>query len=126
MSYERVVQTNSQTSPGAYSTPPRAAREAKGTAGVQWSPIIEDEDDVEPGENGGLYDGAATTHMDANLGLYNDPDFAGVARGTGPVPVVRGEPSPLGTAPLLPTEQTSSNLDLTGGFGRGDVARRKR
>ena len=51
--------------------------------------------------------------MDANPGPYNKPDGAGAAHGAGSVPASGGEPSPPGIAPVLPTEQTSSNLDLT-------------
>ena len=112
--YEFVPEIDSQTSPQAFSTPPKAVREATGTAGVQWSLVVVEIDGELPDEDGGLCGGAVTTRTAMDSSTCNKPSGNGTSRGTGSVPAPGGEPSPPGRAPVLPTEQTSSHLDLTG------------
>ena len=113
MGHELVSEIEGDVLPQAFSTPPKAVREASGMAGVRWSPIIVEVEDGSLDMDGGLGGGAATTRTIIDPSTCNKPDSKDALRGTESVSTTGGKSRSSGHAPMLPTERTVSPLSLT-------------
>ena len=101
MDSEMVHEVGGDVLPQHSSTPPKAVREASGTAGVSWSPTIEEVDEKAPNTADGLGGGTATIRTAIDPSTCNKPDSKDALRGTESASTTGGKSRSAGHAPMF-------------------------